>query len=615
MRTGQDLSAIGKVADLVPTAAVMTVGDTGKIGQRGFRVGGRLQLDHGRGPWDEWYVAFDDGHWAWVAQAQGDYYITFPVEGADLPAWDALSPEDTVELSVTGNTALTVTQRGESRLLSAEGELPFAAVPGARGRFVDLEGPAGQFATIDYGDGSEPPKLFAGERLARNSLSLTQQALGPRPEQIVEADRLRCPTCGAPVPIRAPEITERVACSHCGALLDYDAGQLAHLRQLEQGRVEPDIPLGSEGVLLDQKATVIGFMRRFTVVSGVTYTWAEYLLYTDAGYRWLLEDQGHFTYLEPIPAPKVIRDGGHARYRGRRYRAFQTGSAEVGVVVGEFYWRVETGDRARTEDFVAPPHILSCERTKSEVHWSHGHYIDGQTIWDAFKLPGKPRPARGIAPCQPNPVSLLVSSAVTCVLLVALAVGALAIARGKREAALIEQALQVPQTRASNRIRQAGAPASITQTDPFSIDHGPTTLELELLTNVSNAWLGVNAALVNEETGEVREFYMMTEEWHGRSGGSTWSEGDPTQKDYLGSVPSGRYSLRLQPEWGSTLSSVNAPQAVLRARPGKRSSVCCLGSGVLLLLPLFWVIVRRAMFEARRWQHSDFAAAWKDHDW
>ncbi len=43
-------------------------------------------------------------------------------------------------------------------MVSAEGELPFAVTPDESGRYADLSGPGGIFATIDYGDGSEPPR-------------------------------------------------------------------------------------------------------------------------------------------------------------------------------------------------------------------------------------------------------------------------------------------------------------------------------------------------------------------------------------------------------------------------------------------------------------------------
>ena len=89
VRSDRDLSVIGKVADLVPTAAPIAVGDSGSVGGKAFTVLGRTQLDHGRGPWDEWYIAFQDGTWGWLAYAQGNWYATWEVTPlpAQIPPW------------------------------------------------------------------------------------------------------------------------------------------------------------------------------------------------------------------------------------------------------------------------------------------------------------------------------------------------------------------------------------------------------------------------------------------------------------------------------------------------------------------------------------------------
>src|ERR1700712_749875 len=65
VRSDRDLSAQGRVSDLVPPAAPIAVGDEGAVGNKTFHVLGRMQLDHGRGPWDEWYVSFTDQTWGW----------------------------------------------------------------------------------------------------------------------------------------------------------------------------------------------------------------------------------------------------------------------------------------------------------------------------------------------------------------------------------------------------------------------------------------------------------------------------------------------------------------------------------------------------------------------
>ncbi|MGD8861219.1 MAG: DUF4178 domain-containing protein [Myxococcales bacterium] len=602
VRGAGDLEAIGKIADLVPTAPIMVVGDSGEIQGRRFRVGGRLQLDHGKGPWDEWYVELQDGRWGWLAKAQGRFYLTHPIEGASVPAWDEVSPGAQVALPAAGDARWTVTERGGSALVSAEGELPFPAVPMSSGRYADLEGPDGLFATIDYGDGSEPPQLYVGRQIPGDQITVRETALGPRPEEKVAAERLRCPNCGAPVDIHVPETTERAACGSCQSLLDYESGALHYVRTLQQRRLEPLIPLGSEGVLKGEKLIVIGHMERGVQSEGVLYTWNEYLLHGERGYRFLTEDGGHFVLMRPASAGDVREGMGSATYRGKKFRAFTSGETRVRSVVGEFYWQVEVGDRAHTADFVAPPRILSVERSDQEVIWSEGEYVSGAEVWRGLKLPGSPPPARGVSPCQPNPISLRWSATVAAVLLLALFALATTLEwSGGGET--VSQPLKML------RVTDKGkTPAdTVVYSKPFEVAHGPTTLGLELRTNASNAWVAVAAALINQDTNEVREFFVQAEEWHGRTGGESWSEGSPNETEYLGGLQAGRYVLRYATQWGREggVMRGSPPEATMHATIGERSSMCCVGSGVLLLLPFMLALVRKVTFEAKRWSQSD----------
>ena len=79
--------------------------------------------------------------------------------------------------------------------------------------------------------------------------------------------------------------------------------------------------------------------------------------------------------------------------------------AYVKSVVGEFYWRVNAGDVALTEDYIAPPYMLSFEKattaTSKEIVVSHSKYIDIDTLESAFGLKDLPRPW-GIGTIQPQ---------------------------------------------------------------------------------------------------------------------------------------------------------------------------------------------------------------------
>ncbi len=604
VRKGQALEAIGKVAELVPTTPMMAVGDAGEVNGQRFVVGGRMQLDHGSGPWDEWYVELEGGRWGWLAKAQGRFYLTHPIEDAQVPAWDSLSPGSSVGLPAAGDTQWTVGERGGSALLSAEGELPFPAVPQSSGRYADLSAEGGLFATIDYGDGSEAPTLYVGREVDPSAITVRDVALGPRPGEKSKAERLRCPQCGGPIEIHAPDTAERAACPNCQALLDYSAGALQYLETLQQRRIEPLIPLGTEGVIAGEQVTVIGYLQRGTSSDDGFFRWQEYLLHTDKGYRWLVEDSHHFTYLRPVPNADVQEGIGSSRYRGKKFRAFSTATTKVFSVIGEFYWKVKIDDTAHVADFTAPPQLLSSERTETEVNWSLGRYIEGDDIWKGLDLPGRPPSPYGVGPAQPNPIQLKWTASVAIALLVAL--GFLGATMGTRAT---ETRVDVPLKLLDARARNPQPEDAVVYSQPFEVDRGPTTMQLELETNVSNGWVSVAAALVDEDSGKVREFFIQAEEWHGTTGGERWSEGSPDETEYLGRVPAGRYVLRFDSQWGRQNGRMSGatPAAAMHVTVGERSSLCCFGSGVLLILPFFVALIRRVTFEARRWSQSDAA--------
>ncbi len=663
VRRGVALEAIGKMADLVPTSPIMSVGTRGTLKGERFVVGGRLQLDHGRGPWDEWYIEFPERRrWAWLAFAQGVWYLTFPVEGIQepLPSWEAMEPGLRGYLPGTGNREWTVGERGESTLVSAEGELPFPPPPpGTRGRYVDLHGPEGAFATIDYGDGSEPPLLFVGERLRHEQVSF-ESGGAPHATERGRAGRLRCPNCGAPVDVRVPEDTQHAVCQHCNGLLDYRRGELHYLQRLEQARAQALIPLGATGTLFGLQCLCIGMMERSVTFDGVEYAWQEYLLHTPHGYRWLLQDNGHWVWVEPVDATEISFVGPRPVYRNVSYAPFQGARSRVRFVVGEFYWQVKLGDTTQVEDFIAPPRVLSHERTEREQTWSLGTYLEPRVVWNAFRLPGNPPPRQGVHPAQPNPARPKMAAAVGAFVVVLLFViqviahvltpsprtliapapnetsGNLAVPplpdpdmqrlglersnpprpREERGAepnplrpdwAFSSSPSSAEQPRQITAERFDPRHAAVSVTPPFDIRKRENVLEVELKgSNLHHAWLGVAVALVRIPDGETREFTMEVSRWQGVGGVDTSST-------RLDGVPAGRYRLRAETRWAAAPERVfqRPPFASLKlsthptSGPGVIGFFCFL---LLAFLPFLYEAIRSAAFEKRRWAESSTSA-------
>src|SRR4051812_47801450 len=92
-RTDRALEDLGKVAEIAETGSPLDVGLTGSYQSVRFELTGRAQLGHEAGGiWDEWYAAFSDGRWGWLAEAQGHFFLTFqlPVTDVSIPSFEAL---------------------------------------------------------------------------------------------------------------------------------------------------------------------------------------------------------------------------------------------------------------------------------------------------------------------------------------------------------------------------------------------------------------------------------------------------------------------------------------------------------------------------------------------
>lgn len=627
VRTDRDLRTLGRTADLVPTAPIATVGDRGRIAGRGFVVLGRIQLDHGSGPWDEWYVALEDGAWAWLAKAQGRVHLTF-VAPATAPHESMVQPGAKIALPGGGaNVPWTVAERGVSRVVSAEGELPFAVMPGEHAYYADLVAPGDGFATIDWGAGDRAPVVYVGRSYAQSDLAIEAAAMAPRPAESVGVQALKCPNCGGPCPVFVPERAERVACPNCFASLDFDRGAFKYLGQLNQPRIAPMVPLGREGTLrsLDgggERVMCIGMMERGVVVEGILYTWREYLIHSEKGYRWLMEENGHFTYLMPVSAADVGVSGRIAKHKGRSHKLFNRARPEVRFVIGEFYWKVEVGETTSASDYVAPPYLISEERSDNEINWSAGEYVSGAEIWKAFALPGRPPHPYDVSPSQPNPVKLGLPSAVTVLgIAIAFAIYGVSTMSVPADKVLLTSNVPMPPAPEADVIRYAaetapgarapslaasGPSMAPSITSPFSLERGYRAVEVSLRTDLNQGWIGVRSWLVNETSGECTEFTITEDRFH-ELGPPSRANGEITRVD-IGDLDPGQYVVRLDPRWArkpGAIGELTPPAATLQVATSTpdASGCCCIAVG-FLVLPLPFALTRRWLFENRRWRNS-----------
>ncbi|MDB4533018.1 DUF4178 domain-containing protein [Rubripirellula sp.] len=408
-RTDRKVEDVGKVAELVQTPSRLRCGLSGTFNKKHFNVVGRVQYQHpAGGVWDEWYLAFPGGRWGWLAEAQGKTYLMFQrkITGkVNVPGFDELEVGSAVKL---GDSEFSVTERGIATALAAEGDIPWAFRGGVEHQFADLQGLNGVFATFEYGASTN---AYVGKEVSLDSLALEGDGWDVLDAHVVtSAASLNCPKCGGALTLHAPDAALRVTCPNCNSLLDADNGKLTYLQTLSKPKkLKLQLQLGTEGKLFGDDYIVIGFLGRFAMYAGVSYPWQEYLLYSERkGFRWLVYNDRHWSFASPASGAAVKNNGASNRvsYDGASFRIYDRGVATVKHVLGEFYWKVEAGEKVKTADYIAPPRMLSYEWSEtaksSEVNVSECVHVPTEVVEAGFGVENLPR-SFSVGPIQPAP--------------------------------------------------------------------------------------------------------------------------------------------------------------------------------------------------------------------
>lgn len=602
-RTDRGLADLGKVAEIADSQSPLKLGLKGEFKGNRFELTGRAQLRHEQGGyWDEWYATFSNGWVGWLAEAQGRFYLTFfqPLPaGTTLPSFAGLQLGQVVE-EIPGPTPLMVTEKGTATSVAADGEIPYQLVPNEQSQYADLSGKDNAFGTIDYS--MSPPWVFVGQMVTLEEIGLADARPVQREARRTTAAAMSCPNCGGPLSLVAPDKAERVTCPNCSSLLDVNQGNLKYFHALIPAPTSDQflLQIGQEGTFAGEvKFKIIGRMVRSVRIDGVEYFWHEYLLYNPMiGFRWLVHSDNHWNFVEPVNPADVMDSGMYAtgakvHYNGKGFKIFQDAQADVRYVEGEFYWRVQQGERVRAIDFVAAPVMLSLETTGSEMNWSAGVYMTNAEVEKAFGISDLPKPW-SVAPNQPFAGSWYYTwGAIPLLLLLAVAIFMLPFT-GISSTVLSQQVELPPMTNAQ-------APqAAFSQT--FELK-GNRNVQITASAPVSNAWADLDVDLVNDQSQEVESINIPIEFYSGTDSDGAWTEGGQSQDATVSSLPAGKYTLRVEGTWQDWQQSM--PVTVKVEQGVSRGVNFCCALIVLLIVPAFGLI-RKMTFESRRWSESMF---------
>lgn len=338
----------------------------------------------------------------------------------------------------------------------------------------------------------------------------------------------------------------------------------------------------------------------------MNYPWTEYLLYERLhGYRWLVESDGHYNLMETLTGLPTI--GGQPvgrpsqediEFEGETFKHFQTSTAVVDAVAGEFYWRVKLGESATNFDYVAPPMMLSMEASPTGFVWAGGLYSTPEEIQRIFGIEKRLRMPVGVAPNQPNPhiepakVVWRTFWACTIASIVLMVTGILP--GGGKEV-----------YRTATEVYTANRAFKDKESKPFKISgHGNVAFTFDAAVN--KRWMFFETKLVNTKTKKEYKVGRTVENYYGK--------GSRKRTVRVSGIPAGEYVLKWHIKSGTKTKLEDGVDLKKKEEKIKYHIKVHRGKPVwgwwfMLMMALFpmplIMSARRASFETKRWYNSD----------
>jgi hypothetical protein len=629
LRKNLNVEALGKVAECQVDGSALQLDAQGSFGGKAFQVIGRIQLRYGAGFWNEWFLLYSDGSNGWLGEALGQFFISSEVKDAsEFPELRDLNLGAEVEFD--GGDWI-VLDRKTVQVHAFEGELPFVISSQAPFMTVDLRNTEGEGLTVDYSDATT--SLFRGHWVPFSQLSLSGLRREADPSIAIPASEtvaVKCSSCGAPHEISAPGRSQLLVCQYCDASLDATTPELQQLGQLMEKAGEiakwAKVPLGTLAQLEDGQYKVIGLMISSTQVSGIRYAWRDYLLYNHlTGYRWLNENNGHYTLFEQlyrVPRSSETKRRGLKWYKrpvglppsrlithnDEKFSHFSTSRVVVDKVVGEFYWRVQTGETSEAYDYVNPPEMISASVAGDDITWSLGRYLgpdELKKILPAVDIQDEPR---GVAPAQPKPY-LEARQLIRKPFWLGFAAAIVLIAGGfflpDGSDVVTDQTALVTQVKGDG-------PG---QSKPLSLTldgEGTRGVAVQLKSPKKDGWVQGNATLrsMSSSFSESRGYVLADYKGKGVTEQTLVFDGvpagEPLSLEFYGTTgpPTGIPPIVSSPGEAEALEfSLNYEVDVL---PGNPNWAGLFYYWLLTLIPIWWLRSGRNRFEKKRWYESDY---------
>jgi predicted RNA-binding Zn-ribbon protein involved in translation (DUF1610 family) len=407
-----------------------------------------------------------------------------------------------------------------------------------------------------------------------------------------------CAKCNRDIKLYTHQKAASFCCGHCGAYSIYDKQKPIKSNYNITKIKEKTFKVGTVFKIEELEFVLINFIAKEE--TSYKTIWFEYTLFHPIiGYWTLNESDGHFTLIKPskyyaqsfenVKSITLPKTGNYQLYSKYKYK--------VKLAEGEFFDDILDKNYSTSADYVNPPYILSYEKTKDEIFWYHGEYIDHKTVKSWIKedvdLPTKD----GIAPNQPFSLNfsqdhLRRLSVISVIILII-------------SQFILSTYITTPKEVSSQYYSQNDNLSQRTYVSlPFEITRDNCAADFVLTSNLNYNWLETDFTLVNETTGDQYYFSGSLEYYSGYTDGESWSEGSNNSTLSVGQLKKGRYHYNLL-----VTNDINKSFGSLSVVVKENVDILSNFIIVLLCLLIFplYISYKRSRFDRKQWYNSNYS--------
>lgn len=355
----------------------------------------------------------------------------------------------------------------------------------------------------------------------------------------------KCSKCGTVSKLYIRQKLQVFACPNCGKVHSKDNYE-KYLKVPNQNAVYLKyFKIGTVGTYEGIKYTVIGQANKRNAAR-YSDIWDEILLLSETGEISFLNcSYGNYTWVKEnytVPAQQILSNiESTVNFEGRDYDFFQGYNYVSRYCIGEFHYDLIDVKKIQCSDYISPPYLIAIEKHENgRIDTYAGKHMTRKQIsvmFNDYRIESQETEGIGIAQPVLGGINVRIFNKVCFAMIILISAISIFWAQSKSYRPIIKEDILVSGT---------ASPSPDFVSKSFYIDSSSTDNYLEFTTTASltNEWIEAALTLVNEATGDEREFGVISEYYYGNDGGYAWSEGSNIGTVGLSSVPGGKYHLK-----------------------------------------------------------------------